>query len=151
MKIKPVWWRRRDSNPRPLGCEPNALPAELRPHFVDFFSFGCERYAWRSGRSKLPALTRASSQLSYAPIFQYLPILPVWGCEPNGSHLRYYFLLTSCRMFSQLSYALTPLGYYNTISRFVKSHLIKMPPCRIIKTGAVLVGEPAVPCTRNPL
>ena len=22
----PVWWRRRDSNPRPLGCEPNALP-----------------------------------------------------------------------------------------------------------------------------
>ena len=22
-------WRRRDSNPRPLGCEPNALPAEL--------------------------------------------------------------------------------------------------------------------------
>ena len=25
------WWRRRDSNPRPLGCEPNALPAELRP------------------------------------------------------------------------------------------------------------------------
>ncbi len=27
-----LWWRRRDSNPRPLGCEPNALPAELRPH-----------------------------------------------------------------------------------------------------------------------
>ena len=28
----PMWWRRRDSNSRPLGCEPNALPAELRPH-----------------------------------------------------------------------------------------------------------------------
>ena len=27
-----LWWRRRDSNSRPLGCEPNALPAELRPH-----------------------------------------------------------------------------------------------------------------------
>ena len=26
----PVWWRWRDSNPRPLGCEPNALPAELQ-------------------------------------------------------------------------------------------------------------------------
>ena len=24
-----VWWTQRDSNPRPLGCEPNALPAEL--------------------------------------------------------------------------------------------------------------------------
>ena len=23
------WWTQRDSNPRPLGCEPNALPAEL--------------------------------------------------------------------------------------------------------------------------
>ena len=28
------WWTRRDSNPRPLGCEPNALPAELRAHIV---------------------------------------------------------------------------------------------------------------------
>ena len=27
-----VWWRRRGLNSRPLGCEPNALPAELRPH-----------------------------------------------------------------------------------------------------------------------
>ena len=30
------WWTRRDSNPRPLGCEPNALPTELRarPYLV---------------------------------------------------------------------------------------------------------------------
>lgn len=27
-----MWWTRRDSNPRPLGCEPNALPAALRAH-----------------------------------------------------------------------------------------------------------------------
>ena len=33
------WWRRRDSNPRPLGCEPNALPAELRPHFTNIQLF----------------------------------------------------------------------------------------------------------------
>ena len=27
-----IWWRRWDSNSWPLGCEPNALPTELRPH-----------------------------------------------------------------------------------------------------------------------
>ena len=27
------WWTRRGLNPRPYGCEPYALPAELRPHF----------------------------------------------------------------------------------------------------------------------
>ena len=27
------WWRRRGSNSRPYGCEPYALPAELRPHW----------------------------------------------------------------------------------------------------------------------
>jgi hypothetical protein len=30
------WWSARDSNPRPLPCEGNALPAELAPH-VDLF------------------------------------------------------------------------------------------------------------------
>ena len=32
-----LWWRRRDSNSRPLGCEPNALPAELQAHFYELF------------------------------------------------------------------------------------------------------------------
>ena len=27
-----IWWSERDSNPRPLRCERNALPAELPPH-----------------------------------------------------------------------------------------------------------------------
>ena len=27
-----VLWTRRESNPRPFGCEPNALPTELRAH-----------------------------------------------------------------------------------------------------------------------
>ena len=31
-----IWWRRRGLNSRPLGCEPNALPAELRPHGLDY-------------------------------------------------------------------------------------------------------------------
>ena len=26
-----TWWRRWDSNPRPPGCKPGALPIELRP------------------------------------------------------------------------------------------------------------------------
>ena len=30
-----IWWRRRGSNSRPYGCEPYALPAELRPHIID--------------------------------------------------------------------------------------------------------------------
>ncbi len=30
----PVWWTRRGLNPRPLGCEPSALPAELRAPFI---------------------------------------------------------------------------------------------------------------------
>ena len=29
------WWRRRGSNSRPYGCEPYALPAELRPRVFD--------------------------------------------------------------------------------------------------------------------
>ena len=28
---KYVWWRRRESNPRPSACKADALPAELRP------------------------------------------------------------------------------------------------------------------------
>ena len=28
------WWRRRGSNSRPYGCEPYALPAELRPQIT---------------------------------------------------------------------------------------------------------------------
>ncbi len=43
------------------------------------------------------------------------------------------------------------LEYYNTFSDFVKYLLRKNVPGRIIALGAVLVGEPAVPCTRNPL
>ena len=35
VRIILFWWTRRGSNPRPLGCEPNALPAELRAHVVD--------------------------------------------------------------------------------------------------------------------
>ena len=31
-------WRQRDSNPRPLRCERNALPAELCPHLCKWFS-----------------------------------------------------------------------------------------------------------------
>ncbi len=45
------WWRRRDSNPRPLGCEPNALPfgPVFGHHVTD--EAGTKRYISRvSGR-----------------------------------------------------------------------------------------------------
>jgi len=29
-----LWWRRGDSNPRPPGCKPGALPTELRPRRI---------------------------------------------------------------------------------------------------------------------
>ena len=38
VRIILIWWTRRGSNPRPLGCEPNALPAELRAHIVDLIT-----------------------------------------------------------------------------------------------------------------
>ena len=38
VRIILFWWTRRGSNPRPLGCEPNALPAELRAHIVDLIT-----------------------------------------------------------------------------------------------------------------
>ena len=33
-----TWWRRRGSNSRPYGCEPYALPAELRPHYIKYLT-----------------------------------------------------------------------------------------------------------------
>ena len=33
-----IWWRRRGSNSRPYGCEPYALPAELRPQVLYYYS-----------------------------------------------------------------------------------------------------------------
>ncbi len=36
-KSATTWWRRRGSNSRPYGCEPYALPAELRPHLPPDF------------------------------------------------------------------------------------------------------------------
>ena len=31
VRVNCLWWRRRESNPRPLPCDGSALPAELRP------------------------------------------------------------------------------------------------------------------------
>ena len=31
-----LWWRRRESNPRPLPCDGSALPAELRPQAKEY-------------------------------------------------------------------------------------------------------------------
>ena len=60
-----VLWTRRESNPRPFGCEPNALPTELRAHEkAPNFKWGQMSYNTRSGKQRL------LSQLSYEPIFK---------------------------------------------------------------------------------
>ena len=38
VRVMSIWWRRRGSNSRPYGCEPYALPAELRPHYIKYLT-----------------------------------------------------------------------------------------------------------------
>ena len=55
VRIILIWWRRRDSNPRPYGCEPYALPAELRPHVIFTFCPGpAQRSTWGPSRATGP-------------------------------------------------------------------------------------------------
>ena len=86
-----VLWTRRESNPRPFGCEPNALPTELRAHKkAPNFEWGQMSYNTRSG------IQRLHSQLSYEPIFK--PPKTAWGRVVYNSRL------FKDRMGSQLSY-----------------------------------------------
>ena len=86
-----VLWTRRESNPRPFGCEPNALPTELRAHKkAPNFEWGQMSYNTRSG------IQRLLSQLSYEPIFK--PPKTAWGRVVYNSRL------FKDRMGSQLSY-----------------------------------------------
>ena len=86
-----VLWTRRESNPRPFGCEPNALPTELRAHKkAPNFEWGQTSYNTRSGMQRL------HSQLSYEPIFK--PPKTAWGRVVYNSRL------FKDRMGSQLSY-----------------------------------------------
>ena len=72
-----VLWTRRESNPRPFGCEPNALPTELRAHKkAPNFEWGQMSYNTRSG------IQRLHSQLSYRPIFRGVTRL---GDQPTYS------------------------------------------------------------------
>ena len=89
------WWTQRDSNPRPLGCEPNALPAELWAHIAAFLRGFCNKkqifkfFDFRRFRRKITPKSwaethrsmcdhrdanRTLSQLSYRPkkILKYL-------------------------------------------------------------------------------
>ena len=66
-RTTPGGWRRRDSNPRPPGCKPGALPAELRPRvrappMVGLTGLEPETSRLSGGRS---------NQLSYSP--EYSP------------------------------------------------------------------------------
>ena len=69
-----VLWTRRESNPRPFGCEPNALPTELRAHKkAPNFEWGQMNYNTRSGMQRL------HSQLNYRPLSDDPVSLPHFG------------------------------------------------------------------------
>ena len=78
VRIILLWWRQRGSNPRPLACEANALPAELcLPAGIEL------KKEWDRARTRVHALfggdggirtldlcvaNASLSQLSYAPV-----------------------------------------------------------------------------------
>ena len=51
-----MWWRRRESNPRPQHCERCALPTELRPHAMGRGTVATARRDWKGN---LPPARRA--------------------------------------------------------------------------------------------
>ena len=76
------WWRRRDSNPRPPGCKPGALPTELRPRLELAFALK----PGMVGLSGLEPLTSRlsggrSNQLSYRPEQARRPIVRLSSAE----------------------------------------------------------------------
>ena len=60
------WWTRRDSNPRPLGCEPNALPTELRARVPAYYN-PCVRFCQYRICNKKQKRDRAGIRLQFMP------------------------------------------------------------------------------------
>lgn len=63
-----MWWRRQDSNPRPLACKASALPTELRPRLRDSHAEGSKNRsrAWctRVDSNHLPRAYQARALTS---------------------------------------------------------------------------------------
>lgn len=71
------WWRRGGSNSRPSDCEPDALPAELRPHrAADYIGrrrrrvaealAACPTSSWRSAvLASLPCILGSGRHISH--------------------------------------------------------------------------------------
>ena len=93
---EPLWWTRRDSNPRPLGCEPNALPTELWAHifavFCNFFinldfSLGAVISALLCGPLALPTELRARFLLFFATFLStWIFRLELWFLHCFADH-----------------------------------------------------------------
>ena len=70
------WWRRPDSNRRPPGCKPGALPTELRP--LVWFAARVKHPDVVGLRGFEPRTSRLSggrsNQLSYKPAAAYPPV-----------------------------------------------------------------------------
>jgi hypothetical protein len=70
MRASEAWWRRWDSNPRPSGCKPDALPTELHPRDQALVRGGAGRgLVGLSGLEPLASRLSGgrSNQLSYRP------------------------------------------------------------------------------------
>ena len=85
-----TWWRRRDSNPRPPGCKPGALPTELRPPARARIT---ARACIMVGLSGLEPLTSRlsggrSNQLSYRPEQAQRPFVRLSSAERLWSRKR---------------------------------------------------------------
>ena len=81
-----LWWSWRGSNPRPIDCEPIALPTELQPHFLfrhgERFPIALRTYASPRLLS-LPLLRQGYQDVADKNDLSFLLSRPNWATAPN--------------------------------------------------------------------
>ena len=70
-----LWWSWRGSNPRPIDCEPIALPTELQPHYAAWFI---------ELRNNCQSFSLVQPYLSIAAIF-------IWNRSHKSIHMQLTF------------------------------------------------------------
>ena len=70
-----LWWSWRGSNPRPIDCEPIALPTELQPHYAAWFI---------ELRNNCQSFSLVQPYLSVAAIF-------IWNRSHKSIHMQLTF------------------------------------------------------------
>ena len=143
-----------DRTPEPFGCEPNALPAELRAH-ISHFSI---KKVAKNGFLGYSILREKSEKPDEKLEGKIGPVMEVhMDANVVRSQLRYRpkQLLHYTRYFENVKREFARSGEHSenwdceTGKSIVQYHIASVPaPAR---SKAALVGEIAVPCTRNPL